>query len=87
MLFNTPIRALLPQIRREPIHVNSDDEHCEALKSWQEAYLKNNDTWKDSPLFSSGFTLQVQIKVELIEGISEDNQRWSCRIHVKGQAD
>ena len=53
MLFNRPIRALLPQIAGKPINVNTGDEYYKALKSRQEAYSKNNDTHKDSALFSS----------------------------------
>ena len=32
ILFNRPIRTLLPQIDRESINVNDDDEYYEALK-------------------------------------------------------
>ena len=43
MLLKRPIRALLPQIDREPINVNNDDEYYEALKSGKEAYTTNNE--------------------------------------------
>ena len=33
---NGPIRLLLPQIEREPININKDDEYYEVLKSRQE---------------------------------------------------
>ena len=32
LLFNRPIRALLPQMNREPININADEEHYKALK-------------------------------------------------------
>ena len=48
LLFSRPMRALLPLIEREPININKDDKHYEALKSRQETYFKNNDTHKDS---------------------------------------
>ena len=51
MLFNRPIGVLLPQIGREPINVNNDDEYYDTLKSRQEAYTENNNTHKDSTLF------------------------------------
>ena len=59
ILLNRPIRELLPQIGREPININNDDEYYEALKSRQEAYTKNNDTCKDYTLFSSEATVAV----------------------------
>ena len=59
MIFNRPIRVILSQIGREPINVNNDDEYYKALKSRQEAYIKNNDTCKDSILFSSEYTVVV----------------------------
>ena len=62
ILFNRLIRALLPQIGRQPININNDDKYYEALKSRQEAYAKNNDTCKDSTLFPSGSTAVVQME-------------------------
>ena len=35
LLFNKPIRALLPQINKEPINYSADHENYEVLKSWQ----------------------------------------------------
>ena len=32
LLFNRPIGALLAQINREPININADNEHYDALK-------------------------------------------------------
>ena len=37
LIFNRSIRALLPQINREPININADNEHYKALK-----YIKIN---------------------------------------------
>ena len=50
-LSNRPIRVLLPQIGREPININKDDEYYKALKSRKETYIKNNDTHKDTIFF------------------------------------
>ena len=33
LLFNRPLRVLLPQIDREPINNTNDDEYYEALKA------------------------------------------------------
>ena len=38
LLFNRPIRDVLPSMNRKPINVYADDKH----------YLKGNDTHKDS---------------------------------------
>ena len=54
ILFNIPIRALLPQVVREPINVNNNNEHYEAFKSRQESCSRSNDTHKNSTLFSLG---------------------------------
>ena len=75
MLFNKPIRTLLPHMGRELINVNNDDDDYEALKSRQEACTKNNDTHKDSTLFSSGSTVAVQI---------EDGGSWLHGVMIEG---
>ena len=51
MLFNRPIRSLLPEIDREPLNINTDDKNYEALKSRQEAYIKNMILTKTVPYF------------------------------------
>ena len=51
LLLNRSIRALWPQIGREPININKDAEYNEALKARQETYTKNNDTCKASIFF------------------------------------
>ena len=33
LLFNRPIRGLLPQMNRQPININNDDAQYEALKT------------------------------------------------------
>ena len=60
LLFNKPITALLPQMNREPININADDEHYEALKSCQDKYLKGNDTHKNLLSFPIRSTVAVQ---------------------------
>ena len=62
MLLNRPIRALLPHIGREPININNDDEYEKALKSRQETYTKNYDTFKHSTFFSVGSMVVVQME-------------------------
>ena len=80
MLFNRTIRALLPQLGREPVNVDNDDEYYKALMSRHEVYTKNNDTQKDSTFFSSGSTVAVQMEDEgpltqgmIIEGNTKDH--------------
>ena len=59
-LFNRPIRALLPQINREPININVDEESHDALKAQQDKDLKGNGTCKDTLSFPVGSTVTVQ---------------------------
>ena len=40
LLFNRPMRVMLPQMNRETINVNPDNERYEALKEHQDKYLK-----------------------------------------------
>ena len=40
LLNNRPLRALLPEMNWEPININADDEHYEALKVHHDKYLK-----------------------------------------------
>ena len=72
---------LLPQIGREPININKDDEYYIALKSREETYIKNNDTHMDSTLFPIGSTVAFQrgdlglsMHVVLIEANSSDHE-------------
>ena len=51
LMFNRHIRALLYQINKELINLNSVNENCEALKLQQDKYLRDNDTPKDSLSF------------------------------------
>ena len=51
LLFNIPTKDMLPLINRDPININVVDVNYEALKAWQDKYLKDNDTHKDSLSF------------------------------------
>ena len=62
LLFNRPIRTLLPQVNRNPINYNADDENYKALKLQQDKYLKNIDTHRDSFSFPIGSTVALQRK-------------------------
>ena len=44
LLFNGPIRPLLPKMNREPTTFNSESEHYEALRTCQDKYVKGSDT-------------------------------------------
>ena len=46
LLFNRPSRALLPNMNREPITFNADNEHYETLRICQDKYINSNDTHK-----------------------------------------
>ena len=77
LLFNKPIRVLLPQIVREAINVNKDDGYYNALKSRQETYTKNNDAHKDLH-FCAGSTVAVYRK---------DGAPWIHEVIVEGKSD
>ena len=51
MLFNRPIRGLLPQVNREPIDINNDDAQYKALKAHQNKYIKAMRLTKTHNLF------------------------------------
>ena len=55
MLFNRPIRGLLPLMNRELININNDDTHYETLEAIQK-YNKDNNTAKDPSLFCSNYS-------------------------------
>ena len=59
-LFNIPIRALLPQINREPTNFNADNEYYQGLKTCQDKYTKSNGNHKDPLSFSTGSRVTVQ---------------------------
>ena len=67
----------MPQIGRELINVNNDDEYYKALKLRQEAPTKNIDTHKDSTVLSSGSTVTVQM---------EDRNHWMHGMIIKGKS-
>ena len=77
LLFNMPIRVVMPQIGREPIDINKNDENYEALKSKQETYIKNNDTHKDSTFFSAG---------SIVAAHREDGGLWTHAVIIKGNS-
>ena len=47
-------------MNREPININNDNAHYEALKVGQNKYIKGNDTDKDSLPFPVGSTISIQ---------------------------
>ena len=59
LLFKRPIRALLPQINKEQINFDVDDEHYKTLRTCQDKYTKGNDTCKGSFTFPIGSTVAV----------------------------
>ena len=62
LLFNWPIRGLLPLINKEPININNDNVQYEALKVHQGKYVKNTDTCKDLLSFPIGSMVADQHK-------------------------
>ena len=60
LLINRPIRAFLLQINREPFNFDADREHYEALKTFQDKYIKGNVTHKDSFSFYIGSSTAVK---------------------------
>ena len=51
LLFNSPVRGLLPKMNREPININNDGAQYGALKAQQDKCVKDNDTEKTRFLF------------------------------------
>ena len=45
LLFNRPMRVLLPQMNREQINFNADDKHYDTLKTCQDKYIRGSDAW------------------------------------------
>ena len=58
LVFNRPIRALLPKVNKEPSSINAND-HYGVLKAYQDKYLRGNDTCKESVFFPTGSTVAV----------------------------
>ena len=65
LLFNREIRTMLAEINREPINFNADNEHYEALKTYQQKYTNGNDNCEDSFSFPIGSTVAVQCKDDI----------------------
>ena len=59
MLFNRLIGGLLPQMGSDPLNVEKDDIHHEALEVCQRKKDKGTDTQKDPPIFITGATIIV----------------------------
>ena len=75
LLFNRSIKLLLPDIARDLINVNNDEEYYKVLKARQNAYIKNNDTHKESTFFSTGSSVPVW---------REDGSPWMHGMMIKG---
>ena len=61
MLFNRPIRGLLPQMKRGPINENNNDIHFEALEAYQRKYNNKGKHTQEIPsVFIAGATLTIQ---------------------------
>ena len=60
LLFNCPIRGIMPIINKPPINSNGNDEHFEALVKGQPENDKNHDTSIIMLLFCKGSTIVVQ---------------------------
>ena len=60
LLLNKLIRALLPQMNRETININTDDSHYKTLKEHPNVHIKDNETLQDSFSFSTGSTVVMQ---------------------------
>ena len=60
LLFNHPIRGIMPSINRSLIGVSSDDEYYEALVKRQRRNDKNDDTSRNYALIPIGSTVDVQ---------------------------
>ena len=58
-LFDRTIRALLPQMNREPINFNADDECYDAQKTCLDNYIKGSYTQKYAFSFHVGSTAAV----------------------------
>ena len=53
LLLNGWIKALSPQMNREPFNINADNRQYEALKVHQDTYIKGNDTFFSYRVYSS----------------------------------
>ena len=78
MLLNRLIRGMLPQMNRDPINQDNDDQHCEALEAHQRKNDRGKNTLKDLPIFITGSTVAVQWK---------DRGLWTHGVIVKPNND
>ena len=60
MLFNCPIRGIMPIISRPPIGVNNDEEYYEVLVNRKTEDNKNQGTPRNYISILTGFTIVVQ---------------------------
>ena len=60
LLFNCPIRGIMPVVNRLPIGSNNDEKHHNALINRQGRHDKDDDTSKIFNPFIVGFTVVVQ---------------------------
>ena len=74
MLFNRPIRDLLPQMNRGPINRNNNGMHYVAFKPNKESMMKTNKLKKKPSVFITGATVIVQ---------QEDLGPWTHGVIVK----
>ena len=88
MLFNCPIRGIMPAIPRLPIGIDNDDEHHKVIIKRQ-AKNKDKDTSKNFVYLPLGSTLVVQCKDGglwthgMIEGKGDNNlHNRSYIIHI-----
>ena len=69
--FNRPIWGLSHQMNKDPIDISNNDAQYEALKAYQNKYVKNNDNHKDSLSFPAGSIVTVQ---------HEDGRPWTHKV-------
>ena len=89
MLFSHSIRGIMPIISRQPVSINDDEEHYEALVNRQTKNDKNQGTPRNNISISTGSTVVVQCKDGgpwthgTIEGKGDHNHHErSCNIHI-----
>ena len=92
LLFNRPIRGILPKMNRGPININNDGTQYKALKSCQDKYVNGNDICKDSLSFPIGSTVSLQCEDGepwmngVIEEPNNSDHRWRSSI-IKSDKD
>ena len=89
ILFNHPIRGIMPIISRLPVGVNNDDEHYEELENRQTKDDKNQGTPSKYVSIPMGCTVVVQHEnggpwtQDIVEGKGDHNHHERCyNIHI-----